>query len=103
MGTYQIDTINIPENPLFTVIFTQDLPTVDRAVAAFHWTILRAVDKFEAGKECIASLGGYGTIIAVLDGSHIPVLQGPLTYIWDDIVKYQTKEINVTKLVNSSP
>lgn len=98
MGSYIVATNALPsKGEPFTVFYSHDAP-LDGGVAQYLCSLLYAVDRFEAANKCIASLGGYGTIIAVLHGHHIPILRSGITHIWDQKQPYDTKEILVTTI-----
>lgn len=97
MGSYLVNTSVDIDMGAFTVIFTQDLP-LNLGVAGFHYSLIYAVDRFKAAEICIAYLGGYGVIIAVLEGHHVPVLKGPSTHVWDNKEQYNTIELPVAQI-----
>jgi hypothetical protein len=68
----------------YTVFFAHELP-LRMGVAAYWITNEEAYSPEEAGEKCKRSVGGYATVLAILEGHHSPVYLSQHTFTEEKI------------------
>ncbi len=77
----------------FTVIYTHNLPF--GGVVSHHYSWVFQENAVLAADYCLKGIGGYGSIIVVMEGHATPVLKGSRVHVWDDSIQYKTKELDI--------